>query len=233
LTWSLFGRKLKLECCVAAFNDLSDKEANMNANKKSRKDASPEAPNTEEIPETTMTTFATLLHRNVERLVDLQKTTLDTLREQSADVAEAMRQSLKSGPAAPSVAMLDVTEKGVQGWIGAQKDILDLLVQQSAQAVETARKRGGLASQSVAELSEFVQQAAERTVAAQKTMLDFAAEQNKVVAEAFRRQAGVKGSPVAEMAESVRLGVDTFIDMQKEFLDTATKTAKGAAARKG
>jgi hypothetical protein len=218
-----------LQCSIYA----AQKEARMNANSKLKKDASSEASEkTGMFDETTTTAFTALLHRNVERMVNLQKATLDTLSRQSADVADTMRKFVKSSPAAPVAGMLDVAEQGIEGWVGAQKQMLDLMIEQSAQTLETARKRGGLASQSATAMSEFVQETAEKAVAAQKTMLDFAAKQNKAVAEAFRSQAGVKGSPIAEVAESVQRGVATFIDLQKEFIDTASKMAKDAAAGK-
>ncbi len=144
----------------------------MNANTKSTKAATPEAPANGEDFETA-TSFTKLLHRNIERLVGLEKNTLDILKEQSADVAETMRQSMKSGPAVPSIAMLDIAEKGIEGWIGTQKDLLDLTVEQSAHAVKAASKRGSLASQSVAELSQFVEQTAQRAVSGAKDRARF------------------------------------------------------------
>lgn len=205
----------------------------MKPNSKSTKHASAEASErTGMFDESTTTAFTALLHRNVERLANLQKATLDTLSHQSADVADTMRKFVESGPAAPVAGMLDVAERGIEGWVATQKQMLDLAVEQSAQTLESTRKRGGLSSQSATVMSEFVQQTTEKAVAAQKTMLDFAAKQNKAVAEAFRSQAGVKGSPVAEVAESVEHGVATFIDLQKEFIDTTSKMARDAAVGK-
>ncbi len=182
---------------------------------------------TAETPETTMTAFTTLLKRNVERMVDLQKATLDTVSHQNADVLETMRHTMKSFPAAPPE-LFSLAQQGVEGWIGAQKSILDWFGQQTAQAINVAEPNGA-APLSAAKLSEFVQQAAEQSVATQKTILDFAAKQNKAVTEAIHRQAAVQGTPLAGVTESIHRGVTTLIDGQKTFLDTAMKMTKAAA----
>ena len=178
-----------------------------------------------ETPETVMGAFTTLLKRNVERMVDLQKTTLDTVSHQNADVMETMRHTLKSVPNAPE--LFTLAQQGVEGWIGAQKSILDWIGQQSAMTVK-ATEQNGSTPLTTAKLSEFVQQAAEQSVATQKTILDFAAKQNKAVTEAIQRQAGVKGTPVAAVSESISRGVATLIDGQKTFLDTTLNMAKAA-----
>ena len=123
---------------------------------------------TAETPETTMTAFATLLKRNVERMVELQKATLDTVSHQNADVLETMRHTLKPFPATPPE-LFSLAQQGVEGWIGAQKSILDWIGQQTAQVVH-ATEQNGSAPLSAAKLSEFVQQAAEQSVATQKTI---------------------------------------------------------------
>lgn len=182
-----------------------------------------EAPiNKIKMPDTTAVTG--LLQRNVERLADLQKATLDVLNHQAADVAETMRKALKSTPGGTFTAFFDFAEKGMDGWITAQKNIVDLIVQQSADTVKTTEVRSDYATQSIAKLNELVHQTVDRTAAAQKTMLDFAAKQNEVASKAFQ-QPGVVPS---EVIQSVERGVSTAINTQKEFVDTATKLAKEA-----
>jgi hypothetical protein len=202
----------------------------MNTNGKSTKNASREAPDETRFPESPITDFATLMQRNVARLLGLQKTTLETLGEQTADVAEVVRNTMRSGGFAAAVGTFDVTEHGVQSWIGMQKELLEMTLRQSEHSVNTFRKRGGSVSQWMKEMAEFAQQTTERAVAAQRMILDFAAEQNRAVAEEIRRQPGVKGSPVFEVTDSVERGFDALIGVQREFLDSAQKLSRTAAA---
>jgi hypothetical protein len=204
----------------------------MNAYAKSAGDPVPEAPaEKNEKPDNEVATFATLLHRGIERLAGLQKAALDAVGHQTTDVSSTLRSSLRPFPAEVGTVLLDLTEGAVDGWINAQKDVLDLIVEQSAHAVEASKEPYGL--RSIAVLSELVGKSAERTVAAQKTILDFAAKQNKVASETIQRQAGVAGTPMATVAGSVERGVAMLIDTQKEFLDTAARLAKTAVGAKG
>jgi len=202
----------------------------MNVKTQSPRDSTSEAPTEKvEVPETAALTM--LMHRNVERIANLQKATLDMLSNQTADVTETMRKSLKSLPGSPAAALFDFAENGVEGWISSQKNILDLIVEQSAETAQAAEARSGFGTQSITKLTELVQQTIERTAAAQKTMLDFAAKQNEAVAKAFQ-QKGPIATPAAmtEAVQSMQRGVATFIDKQKEFVDTATKVAKETVA---
>jgi hypothetical protein len=205
----------------------------MNAKTQSTADAPREAPTEKTAIPETASALTMLMHRNFERLADLQKATLDMLGHQTADVTQTMRKSLKAAPGAPAAAMFDFAEKGMEGWIGTQKSILDLLVDQSAHTAHVTVERTGYATQSINKLSELVQQTFERTTAAQKTMLDFAAKQNDAMAHAFERPAtGPVAAPMAEMAQSMHHGLATLIDKQKEFVEAAGKMAKEAAAGK-
>jgi hypothetical protein len=174
----------------------------------------------------TVVSLATLMHRGIERLADLQKATLDVVGQQTADINATVRKAVKLPPELSNAPFLDFTGQAVQGWIGAQKNVLDLMLEQSAQAVEATKERGKNAGKSVALLSEFVQKAAERTVEAQKAMLDFAAKQNKAASEMIQKHADVLGAPVAKATQSFETGMTTLIDTNKEFLETASKLAK-------
>ena len=116
----------------------------MTTQTKTAKDPSAEgAPNKQELPDVSAVTA--LVQKNVERLADLQKATLDALGHQNADVTESLRKSLKSTPASPVVTFLDFAEKGLDGWITAQKNIVDLIVQQSAHSLQATEERTGFA----------------------------------------------------------------------------------------
>jgi len=204
----------------------------MNAKTQSTTDAPMGAPN-EKVETPDVTALTMLMHRNIERLAGLQKATLDVLNDQTAEVTETVRKSLKTTVGSPAAAFFDFAESGMAGWIGAQKNILDLIVEQSANTAQITAERSGYAAQSVGKLSELVQQTIQRTTEAQKTMLDFAAKQNDAVVKAFQRQMPGPGTGMlAQMNESTQRVVATMIDKQKEFLDAASKMSREAAAGK-
>jgi hypothetical protein len=205
----------------------------MNAKTQSTTGAPPQAPTEKTAIPETAAALTMLMHRNFERLANLQKATLDTLSHQTADVTETMRKSSKAPPSGPAAALFDFAENGMQGWIGTQKSILDLFVDHSSHTAQVTAERTGYAAQSLNKLSELVQQSFERTTAAQKAMLDFAAKHNEAFAHTFAQPAsGPAAESVAEMAQSMHRGVATFIDKQKEFFEAAGKMAKEAAAAK-
>ena len=180
-----------------------------------------------ELPESTITELATLLHRNVERLVGLQKATLDALSSQTTDIAETARKSslMKSSPF--GTASIDLTKETMGTWVEAQKNALETVVQQSDRAVKATREDSGSASLNA--LGELFQQAAERTIEAQKTMLNLAAKQTNVLSEAVRRETGAAGMPETGVADLMQRGVAALVDIQKDFLDRAGKIGKTAA----
>jgi hypothetical protein len=180
-----------------------------------------------EVAENTMATFATLMHRSIERLAGLHKATLDALEGQTVDLNKTARDSFKVAPP-PAQNVLELAETGVHSWINTQKAIVDLIVQQSAHVADVAKDHR-MYSKPVEIFTELVQQSAERTVEAQKTVLDYAATQNKAASEAIRKQAGAAGRPFAVATDSMEKGLASLIDAQKEVLDAAAKLPKTAA----
>jgi hypothetical protein len=187
------------------------------------------APEVADAVDPTVASFATLMHRGIERQANLQKATLDVVGQQTADINATMRKSIKVPAELSGSSFLDFTGQAVEGWIVAHKNVLDLMVEQSAHAAEAANAGGINVTKSVASLSEFVQKAAERAVEAQKAMLDVAANQNKAVSEVIQKQANVAGRPVAKAIQSIETGMSTLIDTNREFLDTASKLTKSTA----
>lgn len=183
-------------------------------------------------PQEATNAFTMLLHRNVERMANLQKTTLDVLNSQTADLNETMRSRIKMPTGSPAAAFLDFATLGIDNWVIAQKTILDLAVQQSANTANASDNHIGLALPSTGKLTDLIQQSIERTSTAQKTMLDFAATQNEAAVKAFQGQTGIAGSPLEKMADAVGKGVTTFVGKQKEYLDSATKITKEAVGTK-
>jgi flagellar hook-basal body complex protein FliE len=179
----------------------------------------------------TLASFAALMHRSVERIAGLQKTTLDVFSKHAADVTSTFRKIYPASSETPGSTMPDLTDQALESWIGAQKSVVDLMVDQSAQVVEATKIRETSVSKSLSALSEFAQKAAARTVEAQKVVLDYAARQNKVVADLIRKHPGSAGSSATEFADSLERGLNSVIDTQKEVLATASKFTKADAAR--
>ncbi|MBV9268886.1 MAG: hypothetical protein JO061_22140 [Acidobacteriaceae bacterium] len=196
----------------------------MNTSSKPPKDT---APQFTEASENTLATFATLMHRSVERLASLQKATLDTFASYTADLNKTIRESVKPAPPTVVQSVFDLTEHSVQGWVDAQKAIVDLIAGQTAHVADAMRNRA-LFSKPVDVLTDLVQESAERTVEAQKMVLDYAASQNKAVSDVVRKQAGATAKPVVAAAESLEKGIDQAIETQKEILETGAKLLKRA-----
>jgi len=199
----------------------------MNANPKSTKDVPADAHAAEIFP----SAFATMVHKGVERLADLQKTTLDLLNQQTIDFDNFYRQAFRGMPMLPGMMFMDLAEQAMGRMVEAEKNIIDIAVKQSAQAVELAKHRTDMASKTADAMKDLFAQSTERAVAVHRIVLDLAAEQNKMVAETVKRQAGVAGTPVARAAETIERGVDTMIETQKEILEAAAKPLKAGAAK--
>src|ERR1039457_7468561 len=78
--------------------------------------------------DSTGASFATLMHRGIERLANLQKSTLDMVVQQTADINATMRKSIKVPAELSGSSFPDFTGQAVEGWIVAQKNVLDLMV---------------------------------------------------------------------------------------------------------
>ena len=199
----------------------------MNANPKSTRDVAGEVPGTEMFP----SAFATMVHKGVERLADLQKATLDVLNQQTLELDSFYRQAFRGMPTLPGMMFMDLAEQAMGRMVEAEKNIIDIAVKQSAQAMELAKQRTDTASKTAEAMKELFAQSTERAVAVHRIVLDLAAEQNKMVAETVKRQAGVAGTPVARAAETIERGVDTMIETQKEILEAAAKPLKAGTAK--
>ncbi len=201
-------------------------------NPKSTKDAPPEAP-ARDIPPASetapFTAFATLFHKGVEGLAELQKSKLDLMANQTTDAIAAWKKAFAVPSSAPGTFLLDLADQGMEKMAQAQKGMIDLAVQQSARALDLTKERRDSASKWTNGVAEMVSEAVETTVAVHKICLDFAAEQNKTVATAVKRQAGVaESAPAAAAVDTIQRNVDMAIQTQKELMVAATKPLKAA-----
>src|SRR3569833_3107884 len=119
-----------LQCSM---NGRTKEEATMNATSKPANGVSEPVM---EATENTIATFATLMHRSVERLAGLQKAALDTFGSHAAEVTKTLRESIKPAPPAAMQSFFDLTDKNLTGWVEAQKSIVDLITSQSAHVAD-------------------------------------------------------------------------------------------------
>ena len=204
-------------------------------NPKSTQEAPPESPVRETPPAAEgapYTAFATLFHKGLERIAEMQKNTLDMVALQTTDVLATWKQAYPVHPSAPGASLLDVVEQGVERMARTQKGMIDLMVQQSARVLDMVKDRRETSSKWTAGVASMVSETADRTAAAHKLLLDYAAEQNKAVAAAFKRQAGIAGSaPASDAVDAIQRNVDMAIQAQKDLVEAAAKPLKAAAGK--
>lgn len=164
---------------------------------------------------------ATLFHKGVEMLADLQKSTLDMCVQQATETISTFKQVFPAIPA-PGLFFMDVAGQGIGRLVEMQKGMVDLMVRQSSAGVDGLKQRSTSASKAAGGVTSLIRDAANFSVASQKIALDFAAQQNKAVTDAVKRQAGMTGTPAAA-ADSIQRGMNAVIETQKELLDIAMK----------
>jgi hypothetical protein len=204
----------------------------MNVNPKPAKETATDAAAEKmEAPEISINNVAELVHKGVERMAQLHKTTLDVVNQQATDMNTIMKQAFRGVPAIPGLFLYDLGLQAMNKWAEAQKGMVDLFVEQSAGALDLVKHRTETMKVGSEELNEFVRNTADRTAAVYRMALDFAATQNKNVADAVKRQAGVAGTPIAAAAEATQRNVESVIDAQKEMVEAAVKQTKTAMAK--
>jgi hypothetical protein len=172
-------------------------------------------------------TFLPLYTKNVERLAELEKKSLDLVAEQSAEWMDAWKKALHLVPEMPGLFLFDVFGQTFERFLETQKGAIDLAVEQSHAVVDLTQERGGSVSKMTEGVTTLIQQTVEQSVAAQKKALDYVAEQQKSAYEAAKKQFRISGNPAAEAFQS---GLDTLIETQKAALDIASKPLRRAAA---
>jgi hypothetical protein len=172
-------------------------------------------------------TFIPLYAKNVERLAELEKKSLDLVAAQNAEWMEAWKKALHFVPEMPGMFLFDVFGQTLERFVETQKGAIDLAVEQSHAVAELAQERGGSASKMTEGVTNLMQQTVEQSVAAQKKALDYVAEQQKAAYETAKKQFRISGNPAAEAFQT---GLDTLIETQKTMLDIASKPLRRAAA---
>jgi hypothetical protein len=184
----------------------------MSTARKSTKSAA-EAAEKNEVVET----FIPLYTKNVERLAELQKKSLEIAAEQNGELIEACKKAVRFIPEAPGLFLFDLIGQTFDRFVETEKSAIDLAVEQSHAVVGLAKERGASASKVAAGVTALFKQSVEHSVAAQK----------KTAREAARKQFRIPSSPAAEAFQS---GIDALIETQKTMLDIVSKPFKHSAA---
>jgi len=172
-------------------------------------------------------TFIPLYTKNVERLAELQKKSLDIAAEQNTELIDACKKAFSYIPETPGSFLFDLVGQSFNRFVETQKGTIDLAVEQSHVVAGLAKERGGSAAKVAEGVTELFKQSVEHSVAAQKKALDYYAEQHKTACETAKRQFRIPDNPAADAFQS---GIDALIDTQKTMLDILAKPFKGIKA---
>ena len=171
--------------------------------------------------------FIPLYTKNVERLADMQKKSLEIISEQNAEFIDTCKTAFHFIPETPGMFLFDLFGEAFNRVVDTQKDAIDLAVEQSHALANLAQQRGGSAAKVAEGVTALFQQTVESSVAAQKKALDYYSQQHKTVYETAKRQFRIS-NPAAEVFQA---GLDVLIETQKTMLDIASKPLKyGTAA---
>jgi hypothetical protein len=170
--------------------------------------------------------FIPLYTKNVQRVADLQKKSLEVAAEQNAELIENCKKAFNFIPETPLSFWFDLAGETFERVIENQKNAIDLAVGQTHTLTELARERGALAAKFADGAAGLVQQTVDYSVATQKKNLEVFAEQQKTAYETAKKQFRF-ANPFGEALQS---GVDLFVETQKTVLDFASRPVKHAAA---
>ncbi len=194
----------------------------MSTTRKSTKSAAGAAENNEVVE-----TFIPLYTKNVERLAELQKKSLEVAAEQNAELIAACKKAFHYIPETPGLFVFDLVGQTFERFVETQKNAIDLAVEQSHIVADLAKQRGGSASKLAEGVTSLFKQSVEQSVAAQKKALDYYAEQHKTAYETAKKQFKIANNPAAEAFQT---GIDALIETQKTMLDIVSKPFKGFTA---
>jgi methyl-accepting chemotaxis protein len=171
--------------------------------------------------------FIPLYTKNVERLADMQKKSLEIISEQNAEFIDTCKKAFHFIPETPGMFLFDLFGEAFNRVVDTQKGAIDLAVEQSHAVANLAQQWGGSPAKVAEGVTALFQQTVESSVAAQKKALDYYSQQQKTVYETAKRQFRIS-NPAAEVFQA---GLDVLIETEKTMLDIASKPLKyGTAA---
>jgi hypothetical protein len=200
----------------------SNKEQNMSTSKKSTKSATEAATKNGAVE-----AFIPLYTKNVERLAELQKNSLDIAAEQNGELIDACKKAFSYIPETPGSFLFDLVGQSFNRFVETQKGAIDLAVEQSHVVAGLAKERSDYAAKVTEGATTLFKQSVEYSVATQKKTLDYYAEQHKTACETAKKQFRIPNNPAADAFQS---GINALIETQKTMLDIVSKPFKSVVA---
>jgi len=164
--------------------------------------------------------FIPLYTKNVERLAELQKKSLDIAAEQNAELIAACKKAFHYIPETPGLFLFDLVGQTFERFVETQKGAIDLAVEQSHVVAGLAEERGASAVKVAESVTALFKQSVEHSVSAQKKALDYYAEQHKTAVATAKKQFRIADNPAADAFQN---GIDALIQTQKTMLDIVSK----------
>jgi hypothetical protein len=171
--------------------------------------------------------FIPLYTKNVQRLAEFQKKSLEAAAEQNAELLDNCKKAFSFVPETPAASFwFELFGQSFERYVETQKENIDLAVEQNNTLTGLAKERGALAAKFADGAATMFQQTLDHSVATQKKNLEFCAEQQKTGYETAKKQFRM-ANPFAEAFQS---GVDLFVETQKMALDIASRPVKHTTA---
>jgi hypothetical protein len=194
----------------------------MSTTRKSTKSAAGAAKNNDVVEN-----FIPLYTKNVERLAELQKKSLEIASDQNAELIDACKKAARFIPENPGLFLFDLVGQSFERFVETQKGAIDLAVEQSHVVAGLAKERGNSAVKVAEGVTALFKQSVEYSVATQKKALDYYSQQHKSACEAAKKQFRIADNPAADAFQS---GIDALIQTQKTMLDIVSKPFKSVVA---
>jgi hypothetical protein len=171
--------------------------------------------------------FIPLYTKNVERLAELQKKSLEIAGEQNSELIDACKKAFSYMPEIPGSFLFDLAGQSFKRFVETERGAIDLAVEQSRVVASLAKERSGSAAKVAEGVTALFKQSVEHSVAAQKKALDYYAEQHNTGCETARKQFRIANNPAVDAFQN---GIDVLIETQKTMLEIVSRPFKSAVA---
>lgn len=163
--------------------------------------------------------FASILLKGLEKLADIQKSTLDLYDKCAKDTGEATASMKEMFPAVP-VPLFEMAEEAIRAFLQIQVHILDLMLKQSTAQIEALGASGTLDYDR--EIARLMRSSADCMLEMQAKAVDYIIQQNQSLAAELSTQ--LKSGATDETT-------DAIIQAQKRFWDVTLKPFKAWHAK--
>jgi hypothetical protein len=160
--------------------------------------------------------------RGVGTLVDMQKSLLDAISEQTSEATKAYAEGR---PWINPLGAARTVRDGIEQFILTQKTLLDQVAEQVTIATAGGTQAKPYRKSRTSAAIDATREGVEKFIEAQKAVLELVVER----AQAEESRARVKPAPSTSFAELTRKSVQNFTDAQKSLLDLALRPLPAAS----